>query len=171
MKSRPAWVSWPARGRAAFPAPTLSSMARSPRLYDAALKLSPRDAGAMVTFTACPFTADYPEQREGQPSQLFAVGKNLFYFCLGRDQLFTFRGPDRQLYLFAAAAGRNRRGNAISVFRVGFHGVVEQYGVAAFQRYAQRRGRFDTEELKINAGRLGRQIDQDVLVRMRHVAH
>jgi hypothetical protein len=22
---------------------------------------------AMVTFTACPFTADYPEQREGQP--------------------------------------------------------------------------------------------------------
>src|ERR1700724_1073380 len=101
----------------------------------------------------------------------FAVGKNSFYFCLGRDQLFTFRGPDRQLYLFAAAAGRNRRGNAISCFRVGFHGVVEQYRVAAFQRYAQRRGRFDTEELKSHAGRLGREIDQDVLVRMRHVAH
>src|ERR1700736_3707414 len=106
---------------------------------------------------------DIVQQREGQPSQLFAVGKNLFYFCLGRDQFFTFRGPDRQLYLFAAAAGRNRRGNAISVFRVGFHGVVEQYRVAAFQRYAQRRGRFDTEELKIHAGRLGREIDQDVL--------
>ena len=28
---------------------------------------APRDSGAMVTFTACPFTADYPEQREGQP--------------------------------------------------------------------------------------------------------
>jgi hypothetical protein len=28
---------------------------------------APRDAGAMVTFLACPFTADYPEQREGQP--------------------------------------------------------------------------------------------------------
>ena len=28
---------------------------------------APRDAGAMVTFIACPFTADYPEQREGQP--------------------------------------------------------------------------------------------------------
>jgi hypothetical protein len=40
---------------------------------------------------------------------LFAIGKNSFYFCLGRYQLFTFRGPDRQLYLFAAAAGRKRR--------------------------------------------------------------
>jgi len=89
-----------------------------------------------------------PRQKGQQPSQLFAVGKNLFYFRLCRDQLFTFRGPDRQLYLFAAAVGRNRRGNAISVFRVGCHGVVEQYRVAAFQRYAQRRGRFDTEELK-----------------------
>ncbi len=28
---------------------------------------APRDAGAMVTFLACPFTAAYPEQREGQP--------------------------------------------------------------------------------------------------------
>jgi hypothetical protein len=28
---------------------------------------APRDAGSMVTFLACPFTADYPEQREGQP--------------------------------------------------------------------------------------------------------
>jgi hypothetical protein len=28
---------------------------------------APRDGGAMVTFTACPLTADYPEQREGQP--------------------------------------------------------------------------------------------------------
>jgi len=28
---------------------------------------APRDAGAMVTFIACPFTSDYPEQREGQP--------------------------------------------------------------------------------------------------------
>jgi len=28
---------------------------------------APRDGGAIVTFTACPFTADYPEQREGQP--------------------------------------------------------------------------------------------------------
>jgi hypothetical protein len=28
---------------------------------------APRDGGAMVTFAACPFTADYPEQREGQP--------------------------------------------------------------------------------------------------------
>jgi hypothetical protein len=28
---------------------------------------APRDAGAMVTFLACPFAADYPEQREGQP--------------------------------------------------------------------------------------------------------
>jgi hypothetical protein len=28
---------------------------------------APRDGGAMVTFLACPFTADYPEQREGQP--------------------------------------------------------------------------------------------------------
>jgi len=26
-----------------------------------------RDGGAMVTFVACPFTAEYPEQREGQP--------------------------------------------------------------------------------------------------------
>jgi Domain of unknown function (DUF1833) len=26
-----------------------------------------RDGGARVTFTACPFTAEYPEQREGQP--------------------------------------------------------------------------------------------------------
>jgi uncharacterized protein DUF1833 len=28
---------------------------------------APRDAGSMVTFLACPFSADYPEQREGQP--------------------------------------------------------------------------------------------------------
>ena len=28
---------------------------------------TPRDAGATVTFLACPFTAEYPEQREGQP--------------------------------------------------------------------------------------------------------
>ncbi|WP_316214290.1 DUF1833 family protein [Bradyrhizobium sp. SZCCHNR2032] len=28
---------------------------------------APRDGGAMVTFIACPFQADYPEQREGQP--------------------------------------------------------------------------------------------------------
>jgi Domain of unknown function (DUF1833) len=28
---------------------------------------APRDGGGMVTFVACPFTADYPEQREGQP--------------------------------------------------------------------------------------------------------
>lgn len=28
---------------------------------------APRDAGAMVTFIACPFQADYPEQRDGQP--------------------------------------------------------------------------------------------------------
>lgn len=28
---------------------------------------APRDGGSMVTFLACPFTADYPEQREGQP--------------------------------------------------------------------------------------------------------
>jgi hypothetical protein len=28
---------------------------------------APRDGGAMVTFIACPFMADYPEQREGQP--------------------------------------------------------------------------------------------------------
>jgi hypothetical protein len=27
---------------------------------------APRDGGAMVTFIACPFTVDYPEQREGQ---------------------------------------------------------------------------------------------------------
>src|SRR5712675_3098061 len=99
------------------------------------------------------------------------TGNKLFCSCLGRDQLFTFRGPDRQLHLFAAAAGRNRRENAISVFRIGFHAVVEQYRVAAFQRYAQWRGRFDTEELKIHARALGREIDQNVLVRMRHVAH
>src|SRR5437667_11458816 len=97
--------------------------------------------------------------------------KTLFHFRLGRDQLFTFGGPDRQLHLFAAAAGRNRRGNAISVFRIGLHAVVEQYRVAALQRYAQRRGRFDTEELKTHVGRLDREIDQDALVRMRHVAH
>jgi hypothetical protein len=28
---------------------------------------APRDGGSMVTFIACPFTAGYPEQREGQP--------------------------------------------------------------------------------------------------------
>jgi hypothetical protein len=28
---------------------------------------APRDGGAMVTFIACPFSAEYPEQREGQP--------------------------------------------------------------------------------------------------------
>ncbi len=28
---------------------------------------APRDGGAMVTFVACPFTAEYPELREGQP--------------------------------------------------------------------------------------------------------
>lgn len=28
---------------------------------------APRDSGATVTFTAVPFTATYPEQREGQP--------------------------------------------------------------------------------------------------------
>ena len=59
-------------------------------------------------------------------------GRSLFYSCLGRDQLLTFRGPDRQVYLFAAAAGRNGRENAISVFWVGCHGAVEQYRVAAF---------------------------------------
>jgi uncharacterized protein DUF1833 len=28
---------------------------------------APRDGGAMVTFIACPFSAEYPEQRDGQP--------------------------------------------------------------------------------------------------------
>jgi hypothetical protein len=28
---------------------------------------APRVGGSMVTFIACPFTAGYPEQREGQP--------------------------------------------------------------------------------------------------------
>src|SRR4051812_16612221 len=28
---------------------------------------APRDAGLTVTFLACPFSAEYPEQREGQP--------------------------------------------------------------------------------------------------------
>jgi hypothetical protein len=28
---------------------------------------APRDGGSRVAFIACPFTADYPEQREGQP--------------------------------------------------------------------------------------------------------
>jgi Domain of unknown function (DUF1833) len=28
---------------------------------------APRDGGAMVTFIACPLSAEYPEQREGQP--------------------------------------------------------------------------------------------------------
>jgi hypothetical protein len=28
---------------------------------------APRDGGGIVTFIACPFSADYPEQREGQP--------------------------------------------------------------------------------------------------------
>jgi hypothetical protein len=28
---------------------------------------APRDGGTLVTFTPWPFTADYPEQREGQP--------------------------------------------------------------------------------------------------------
>jgi len=28
---------------------------------------APHDGGAMVTFIACPFSAEYPEQREGQP--------------------------------------------------------------------------------------------------------
>jgi hypothetical protein len=27
-----------------------------------------RDGGAMVTFTACPFTRDDPDEREGQPA-------------------------------------------------------------------------------------------------------
>src|SRR5882724_13110001 len=89
---------------------------------------------------------------EGAVNPANCFGRNSFYFCLGCDQLFAFRGPDRQLYLFAAAAGGNRRGNAISVFRVGCHGVVEQHRVAAFQRYAQRRDRLDTEELKRHAG-------------------
>ena len=83
---------------------------------------------------------------------LYPSYSKLFYLCRGRDQLLTFRGPDRQPHLFAAAAGRNRGGNAISVFRVGYHGVVEQYRIVAFQRDAQRRGRFDTEELKSSAG-------------------
>lgn len=30
---------------------------------------APRNGGEMVTFIACPFQADYPEQREGQPPQ------------------------------------------------------------------------------------------------------
>ena len=64
-------------------------------------------------------------EKRRERGQEFAIGKNLFYFCLGRDQLFTFLGPDRQLYLCAVAAGRNRRGNAIAVFWVGLHRVVE----------------------------------------------
>jgi hypothetical protein len=28
---------------------------------------APRDGGSMVSFIACPLSADYPEQREGQP--------------------------------------------------------------------------------------------------------
>jgi hypothetical protein len=30
---------------------------------------APRNSGQTVTFIACPFQADYPEQREGQPPQ------------------------------------------------------------------------------------------------------
>ena len=51
------------------------------------------------------------------------------------------------------------------------HGVAEQYRVAAFERHAQRRGRFYTEELKLHARVLDREIDQDILACMRHVAH
>src|SRR6516162_3288800 len=43
----------------------LSSM--SAMIWSSRSRRAPRDGGAMVTFTACPFTADYPEQREGQP--------------------------------------------------------------------------------------------------------
>ena len=34
---------------------------------------------------------------------------------------------------FAAAAFRNRRGNAVAVFRIGLHGIIERYRLAAFQ--------------------------------------
>ena len=33
---------------------------------------APRDGGAMVTFTACPLTADYPEQRDGHSDSRLA---------------------------------------------------------------------------------------------------
>jgi hypothetical protein len=45
--------------------------------------------------------------------------------------------------LFAAVACSNARENAIAVVRVGAHGVIEQYRIAAFQRDAQGRRRFD----------------------------
>ena len=61
-----------------------------------------------------------------------SVPARRFDFGFGRDQLPAVRGPDRQLYLFAAETCGNRRRNAIAACRVGFHGVVEQYRVAAF---------------------------------------
>src|SRR3954469_6035580 len=105
------------------------------------MKLSPAPA------PACPSTLRFPS-RMGASHGLVAAalfngesglstgrrGSPLFFFCLGPDQLSAFRGPDRQPDLLAAAARRNRRGNAISVLRVGRHGGVEQDGVAAFQR-------------------------------------
>ena len=41
-------------------------------------------------------------------------------------------------FTFLTAARWDRRGYAISVLRVGFHVIVEQYRIAAFQRDAQR---------------------------------
>jgi hypothetical protein len=67
-----------------------------------------------------------------RPENATARCKNLFDAGFGRNQRFTVSGRDRELYPFAAVAFWNRRGNAVAVCRIGFHGVVEQYRVAAF---------------------------------------
>src|SRR6185312_16570910 len=94
----------------------------------------------------------------------------LLDWCLRRDQLPARRTSDRKPHPISVA-GRKGCGNVVAVFRIGLHTIIEQDRIAALQANPERRGRFEGEELKIGAGAIGRQIDQDALVRLRDIAH
>src|SRR5690349_7274042 len=85
-------------------------------------------------------------------------------FCFGRDQFLAFRGGDRQSHLLTWTVCISSHVDAVSASRVNRHVSVEQDHCTSLQCHAQGSGWLHAKEVKRNPTRLGRQIDQHVLV-------
>ena len=65
---------------------------------------APRDGGSIVTFIACPFRADYPEQREGQPPSC-----KIWIDNVARELVPQIRARARRAGLYRRALSRISR--------------------------------------------------------------
>src|SRR6185437_11075370 len=90
---------------------------------------------------------------------------------LRRDQFVAVSGADRRLHPFTAAAAIDGYRNAVSAPGIGLHRIGIQDRLAALQRDVQGRRRLQADELEICAPTFGCEIDQHMLVRIRHIAH